>query len=85
MRELRSAAPSSAREKRRNNPVQGKKTSKNQRVREQAYLIWLDEGRPEGRDKEHWERAEQIIDRMDEISKEDESGNMTAVGPVPGP
>jgi hypothetical protein len=66
--------PSSASEKRRSNPVQGKKTSKNQRVHEQAYLIWLEEGRPEGRDKEHWERAEQVVDRMDEISKDDESG-----------
>jgi len=77
LRELGPLLPSSASEKRRNNPVQGKKTSKNQRVREQAYLIWLEEGRPEGRDKEHWERAEQVVDRMDEISKDDESGNMT--------
>ncbi|MEL6620294.1 MAG: DUF2934 domain-containing protein [Pseudomonadota bacterium] len=26
-------------------------------VREAAYLLWLDEGRPEGRDQEHWLRA----------------------------
>ena len=59
--------------------------SKEQRIQHQAYLLWLDEGRPEGREKEHWERAEKIVERMDEISKEDESGNAPAVGPVPGP
>ena len=26
-------------------------------IRETAYLMWLDEGRPEGRDREHWLRA----------------------------
>jgi hypothetical protein len=28
-----------------------------QKIRERAYLIWLSEGEPEGRDKEHWEMA----------------------------
>ncbi|MEP1388360.1 MAG: DUF2934 domain-containing protein [Yoonia sp.] len=26
-------------------------------IRETAYLFWLDEGQPEGRDEEHWLRA----------------------------
>ena len=26
-------------------------------IAEAAYLMWLDEGRPEGRDQEHWLRA----------------------------
>jgi hypothetical protein len=26
-------------------------------IRERAYLIWIEEGRPEGRDMEHWLRA----------------------------
>ena len=26
-------------------------------IRETAYLMWLDEGQPEGRDHEHWLRA----------------------------
>jgi hypothetical protein len=34
-----------------------------QRIRERAYLIWLDEGRPEGRDKQHWEIAREAIER----------------------
>ena len=32
-----------------------------QRIREQAYRIWLDENRPEGRDKEHWDMAKEIV------------------------
>lgn len=27
------------------------------RIRERAQAIWEEEGRPEGRDREHWERA----------------------------
>lgn len=29
-----------------------------ERVRERAYHIWEQEGRPHGRDVEHWRRAE---------------------------
>jgi hypothetical protein len=36
-----------------------------QRIRERAYLLWLDEGRPEGRDKQHWEIAREAIERED--------------------
>jgi hypothetical protein len=32
-----------------------------QRIREKAYEIWNLEGQPEGRDREHWERAEALI------------------------
>jgi len=60
-------------------------TSKEERIRHQAYLIWLEEGRPEGRDKEHWEQAELIVERMDELSKEDESGSMPSTGAPLGP
>ena len=46
-----------------------------QRVRERAYQIWLDEGRPEGRAKDHWQEAEkQIIG--------EEPGQ---ISPMPGP
>lgn len=27
------------------------------KIREAAYLIWLEEGQPEGRDEEHWRKA----------------------------
>ncbi|WP_431470200.1 DUF2934 domain-containing protein [Sphingosinithalassobacter sp. LHW66-3] len=28
-----------------------------QRIRERAYEIWQEEGRPEGREEEHWQKA----------------------------
>ena len=31
------------------------------RIRSRAFQIWLDEGEPEGRDVEHWERAKKEI------------------------
>jgi hypothetical protein len=32
-----------------------------QRIRERAFEIWIEEGQPDGRDREHWERAEKEI------------------------
>lgn len=29
-----------------------------QRVRERAFYIWIEQGQPEGKDKEHWRQAE---------------------------
>lgn len=37
------------------------------RVRLQAYRIWLDEGRPDGRAVEHWVRAEEEIAFIDRV------------------
>jgi DUF2934 family protein len=34
-----------------------------QRVRERAYQIWLEEGQPAGREREHWERAKAQIEQ----------------------
>ena len=31
-------------------------------IRERAYRIWLDEGRPEGKSLEHWDRAKRQIE-----------------------
>jgi Protein of unknown function (DUF2934) len=33
------------------------------RIRERAHRIWIEEGRPEGRDVEHWQRARLEIER----------------------
>lgn len=33
----------------------------NDQVAEEAYLLWLSEGQPPGRDVEHWLLAEQIV------------------------
>jgi hypothetical protein len=36
-------------------------SEKSQReIRKIAYALWMQEGQPEGRDKEHWEAAKEI-------------------------
>lgn len=35
--------------------------NREQIVRDTAYAIWEAEGRPEGREAEHWQRAEQQV------------------------
>ncbi len=40
-----------------------------------AYQIWQDEGRPEGRDGEHWRRAEQQLEVEFRIGFPDATGN----------
>jgi hypothetical protein len=37
-----------------------------QRIRERAYRIWLEEGCPDGRDEAHWERAKAEIANQNE-------------------
>lgn len=37
-------------------------TEREQQIRERAHAIWEEEGRPEGRDAEHWERAGREIE-----------------------
>jgi hypothetical protein len=37
-----------------------------QRIRERAYLIWLDEGRPEGRDNIHWQMAAELVAKQND-------------------
>lgn len=40
-------------------------------IRERAHNIWVEEGKPEGREKEHWERAAREIDIEAPASGED--------------
>ena len=35
-----------------------KDTATRERIRERAFQIWIEEGQPSGRDKEHWALAE---------------------------
>ena len=35
------------------------------RIRHQAYLLWLEDGCPHGRDEVHWRQAEQLIRDLD--------------------
>ena len=34
-----------------------------ERIRERAYTIWIEEGQPHGRDLEHWLRARNELDQ----------------------
>jgi Protein of unknown function (DUF2934) len=38
------------------------------RIRERAFKIWIDEGQPEGRDKEHWDLAKFAIAHEDGLA-----------------
>lgn len=31
------------------------------RIRELAYRLWLEEGQPQGKEAEHWERARELL------------------------
>jgi hypothetical protein len=45
--------------------------AREKRIRELAYKIWLEENRPEGRDKAHCDMAEKIVGPEDEEFKVD--------------
>lgn len=51
------------------------------RIRERAFQIWLDEGQPYGRDKEHWELAKLAIAEKDGLA----SALVPAKAPSPEP
>lgn len=44
-------------------------------IRREAYLIWLAEGKPEGRDKEHWAEAECLVAKIYEQADQEGGGN----------
>jgi len=46
---------------------------KEELVRREAHLLWLAEGKPDGRDKARWEEAERLVDRIEEARNADES------------
>lgn len=40
-------------------------SSKHQAIAQRAYALWEQEGRPDGRDVEHWRQAEEELARLD--------------------
>ena len=55
-----------------------------QRIRERAYALWQREGRPDGREREHWQTATREID-SESGSGSDAAGTTPAAGaPAPG-
>ncbi len=52
-----------------------------QRIRERAHALWEREGRPEGRDEEHWAQACREIDREEHAAKTSAAGSYENVTP----
>lgn len=50
------------------------------RIRRRAYDLWVSEGRPEGRDIEHWQQASEQIDSEDRSLAERGGGDSSAGG-----
>lgn len=46
---------------------------KEELIRREAHLLWLAEGKPDGRDKEHWAEAERLVQRIEEARDADQS------------
>ncbi|MFD1330732.1 DUF2934 domain-containing protein [Methylopila musalis] len=49
-----------------------------QDIRDRAYQIWIEEGQPTGREREHWEQASRDLDVAGEPEREPATG--AAVG-----
>jgi hypothetical protein len=47
-----------------------------QRIRERAFQLWIEDGRPFGKAEEHWERA-----RVEIEGQKDKSGETVATPP----
>lgn len=43
------------------------------RIRHRAHAIWEKEGRPEGRDREHWERATAEVEAEERADEPDDA------------
>jgi len=43
------------------NPLDDSDVTRQQRIRERAYHLWEQEGRPDGRDADYWERARELV------------------------
>jgi hypothetical protein len=69
-----------------NNFGRGASASREERIRQRAHELWEQEGRPEGRAQDHWERAAQDLDREDAaIQREGVAGEKPGVKPPAEP
>jgi hypothetical protein len=51
-------------------------------IRKIAYALWMEEGQPEGRDREHWKAAKQIWNFRNR-EEEVEPADASAIGRTP--
>ena len=64
------AADTPAESRPHDQPEPGSATpDRNDRIREIAYFLWLDEGRPEGEEERHWTTAEAVLESEPEQRK----------------
>ena len=49
-------------------------------IRERAYLLWEQAGRPDGGDLEFWERAREQVEREQAASRRDRNAETGAAG-----
>jgi Protein of unknown function (DUF2934) len=53
-------------------------TDRNDRIREFAYFLWLEEGCPEGQAERHWSAAEALLD-SGEVERKEIEGEPQAI------
>jgi hypothetical protein len=46
--------------------------SREQRIREEAFLLWNADGRPDGKTDDYWLAAERAIDHQDRLTAEED-------------
>ena len=51
---------------------------KDELIRREAHLLWLAEGKPDGRESAHWEEAERLVERIEQADEEERSRNSAA-------
>lgn len=59
---------------------------KEKAIQEKAYQIWESEGKPEGKDREHWDRAQFIIETieiLEDMREENETNEEPRRGLLP--
>ena len=54
------------------------------RIRERAYHLWEDDGRPEGRELEFWERARELVGMEEHPTAAELPNPMTHPEQIPG-
>ena len=57
-------------------------TDRDQQLRDRAYKIWEDEGRPEGSHEDHWQRAQDEHALTEQESEDVTETNQQADDPV---
>ena len=53
------------------------------RIRERAYQLWLEQGRPEGREREHWDEAARLV-HSEELGHADTDERLSIGKPAHG-